>query len=222
VDSSSSVSVGGTSTFGGLATFSGGIKTTSLAVDQDATVGGKLTVTGLTTLSGGAKITGGTTTDTLTVTGGATISNNLTVTSGTTVSMGGNRVQNVGTPVLGTDAANKAYVDTSINTLGSSLNTLSSSLNQRIDDANHRIDKAFDGTAIALALATPIFQPGQKFVIQGGWGNFEGSNAVGFSAAGLLSRDTFGRGSTVTLSGGIGGGTNTGTVGGRGAVSIGW
>ena len=197
-----------TSTFGGLATFNGGIKvngntqTTSLTVDQDATVGGKLTVTGLTTLNGGANITGGTTTDTLTVTGnsnlngGATISNNLTVTPGTTVNMGGNRVENVGTPTLGTDAANKAYVDLS-------LNTLSTSLNQRIDDANHRIDKAFDGTAIALALATPIFQPGQKFVIQGGWGNFEGSNAVGFSAAGLLARDTFGRGSTVILSGGM-------------------
>jgi trimeric autotransporter adhesin len=238
------LNVTSTSTFGGLATFNGGVKvngntqTTSLTVDQDATVGGKLTVTGLVTMNGGASVqnglnvTGGTTTDTLLVTGnsnvngnqtiggtqtvtgqsflngGATISNNLTVSSGTNVDMGGNVVHNVGTPVLGTDAANKAYVDTGLSNLNNSL--------------SHRIDKAFDGTAIALALSTPVFQPGQKFVIQGGWGNFEGANAVGFSAAGLLARNTFGPGSTVTLSGGVGAGTNTGSLAGRGAVSIGW
>jgi hypothetical protein len=200
----------------GNGSFSGNVK-----------VGGGLTVTGTTILNGGLNVTGGTTTDTLTVTGnqtvgghstlngGATISGDLTVTPGTTVNMGGNRVENVGAPVLGTDAANKAYVDTSVTALGNNLN-------QRIDDANHRIDKAYEGTAIALALATPIFQPGQKFVIQGGWGNFEGSNAVGFGAAGLLARDVFGSGSTVTLSGGVGTGTGLGTVAARGAVSIGW
>jgi hypothetical protein len=202
-------------------------QTGNASFSGDVKVGGGLTVTGTSSLNGGLNVIGGTTTDTLTVTGdqtvggrsylngGATISGDLTVTPGTTVNMGGNRVENVGGPVLSTDAANKAYVDTSLAALGTTLN-------QRIDNANHRIDKAFEGTAIALALSTPIFQPGQKFVIQGGWGNFEGSNAVGFGAAGLLGRDVFGSGSTVTLSGGVGTGTGLGTVAGRGAVSIGW
>ncbi|HEY1246169.1 MAG TPA: hypothetical protein VGF29_15190 [Hyphomicrobiaceae bacterium] len=221
------VANGGDRTFDTV-TVNGATQTASLTVVHDASVGGKLTVTDITTMNGGAvvnnglTVTGGTTTDSLTVTGnsnvqgnqtvtgqsflngGATVSNNFTVTPGTSVDMGGNRVQNVGAPVLGTDAANKAYVDAG---LGS---------------ANHRIDKAFEGTAIALSLATPIFQPGQKFVIQGGWGGFEGTNAFGFSAAGLLARDVFGPGSTVTVSGGVGAGTEDGTVAGRAAVSVGW
>lgn len=218
---------GGDRTFDSV-TVNGVTQTASLTVTHDASVGGKLTVTDVTTMNGGAvvknglTVTGGTTTDSLTVTGnssvqgnqtvtgqsflngGATVSNNFTVTPGTTVDMGGNRVQNVGAPVLGTDAANKAYVDTGLS------------------NANHRIDKAYEGTAIALSLATPIFQPGQKFVLQGGWGGFEGTNAFGFTAAGLLARDVFGPGSTITVQGGVGAGTDNGTVAGRAAVSVGW
>lgn len=73
-----------------------------------------LTATGASKLLGGATIakglavTGGTTTDTLTATAA------LAVAPGATVDMGGNRVQNVGAPVAGTDAANKNYVDTAV------------------------------------------------------------------------------------------------------------
>jgi hypothetical protein len=47
----------------------------------------------------------------ITANGGLDVHNSLTVYSGTNVNLGGNRIQNVGTPTAGTDAANKAYVD---------------------------------------------------------------------------------------------------------------
>jgi hypothetical protein len=43
-----------------------------------------------------------------------TISGKLAITAGTTIDAGGNRIQNVGTPIAGTDAANKDYVDNAL------------------------------------------------------------------------------------------------------------
>ena len=99
------------------------------------------------------------------------------------ISAEGNTIQNVGTPILGTDAANKAYVDKGVN-------------------------KAYEGTAIALAISQPVFLPGQSFAIRAGWGNYESQNAFGVSAAGIIARDVFGYGSTVALDGGVGVGGN--------------
>jgi hypothetical protein len=124
--------------------------------------------------------------------------------AGINVDMGGNAVHGVAAPVLGTDAANKAYVDTGLNA------------------ANQRIGRANEGIAIAMALATPPFQPGQRFVVQSGWGSFEGGNAFGLTAAGLIGRDVLGPGTTVTLVGGLGAGAAMGTVSGRAAVAFGW
>ncbi|WP_157219829.1 hypothetical protein [Flavisphingomonas formosensis] len=59
------------------------------------------------------------------VNGTLTVGSKLAVASGATVDMGGNRVQNVGTPVAATDAANKAYVDSTVQGVQSSVSTLS-------------------------------------------------------------------------------------------------
>ena len=125
------------------------------------------------------------------------MSNNLTVNSGSNVSMGNNIIHNVATPVVGTDAANKAYVDKGVN-------------------------KAFEGTALALSMQQPVFMPGQNFAIRAGWGGFESQNAVGVSAAGVIARDVFGSGSTVVLDGGIGVGTNYSQVAGKAGVTVGF
>ena len=127
----------------------------------------------------------------LNVNGGAVINNGLEVNQGLrvtgpsqgqgfqTIDMGGNRVQDVGTPIFGTDAANKAYVDRGLR-------------------------KAYEGTAIALAISQPIIGPNQTFAIRTGWGSFENENAFGLSAAGIIGRDWFWNGSTVALDGGVG------------------
>ena len=88
------------------------------------TITGNLTVNGTTNLGGNVNLTNG-----LTV-GGATTMHAVTVTSLTassTVSMGGQRVQNVGTPTAGTDAVTKSYTDSAISNLSSSLGGISAS-----------------------------------------------------------------------------------------------
>jgi hypothetical protein len=111
--------------------------------------------------------------------------------------MGGNAVHDVGTPIFGTDAANKAYVDKGMN-------------------------RAFEGTAVALAISQPVFLPGQNFAVRAGWGDYQGQNAFGASVAGVVARDTFGYGSTVTVDAGLGIGANYSGVGGKAGVTIGF
>ena len=79
-----------------------------------------------------------------------------------------------------------------------------------------------DGIAISVALAQPLFQPGQTFAVRAGWGNFDGSNAVGVAAAGVLSEGFAGPLSAVVLDGGIGTSTNTNMVAGRAGLTFGW
>lgn len=57
-----------------------------------------------------------------------TISGGLALTAGTAIDAGGNRIQNVGAPVAGTDAANKDYVDTALTTVQGSVTTLSNTV----------------------------------------------------------------------------------------------
>jgi hypothetical protein len=53
-----------------------------------------------------------------------TISGKLTINPGTTIDAGGNRIQNVGAPVAGTDAANKNYVDAAVSGVQGGITTL--------------------------------------------------------------------------------------------------
>lgn len=93
---------------------------------------------------------------------------------------------------------------------------------RQIDALGRRDSELADGIAIALAIQQPIFQAGQTFAIRAGYGNFDGADAIGLSAAGVLSRGGFGPGSSVTLDAGLGFGTATGTVAARAGVSLGW
>lgn len=128
--------------------------------------------------------------------GSLNVANTLSASNGT-ISAEGNRIQDVGTPIASTDAANKAYVDKGVN-------------------------KAYEGTAIALAISQPVFLPGQNFAFRVGYGGYESQNAVGFSAAGVIARDLFGYGSTVSLDGGVGFGTENSGVAGKAGVTIGF
>ena len=60
-----------------------------------------------------------------------------------------------------------------------------SGLQGQIDDLGRRDRELADGIAIALAIQQPIFQPGQSFAIRAGYGNFDGNDAFGLSAAGV-------------------------------------
>jgi trimeric autotransporter adhesin len=93
---------------------------------------------------------------------------------------------------------------------------------QQIDALGRRDRELADGIAIALAIPAPLFHNGQTVALSFGQGNFDGANAFGLSLAGVLNKGALGPTSSVTLSGGLGVGTTTGTVAGRSSVSFGW
>jgi trimeric autotransporter adhesin len=185
--------VHGGSELDGGATINGGA-----AINGGATIHGGAQVFGGATINGGATVNNGFTANGgVHLNGGTTISNSLSVTPGSNIDMGGNVVHDVATPILGTDAANKAYVDKGVN-------------------------KAYEGTALALAISQPVFLPGQTFAIRGGWGEYESRNAFGVSAAGVIAHNVFGNGSTVSLDGGVGVGTSYNGVAGKAGITIGF
>ncbi len=189
---------------------------------------------------------------------GANFNQGFAVAAGQTVDMGGNRVQNVGTPTAGTDATNKIYVDglhnlqqtqidnivvvnnqqntrlTNVETVNAQqdtrLNALESAsfgqasqiaaINKSLEKLGRRDGELADGIAIAMSVAQPVFQTGQRFAIRAGWGNFDGANAIGLTAAGLLAN--FRGGGSLVLD--VGGGVSTkyNMVAGRAGLTLGW
>ncbi|MFT4080499.1 YadA-like family protein [Rhodomicrobium sp.] len=183
----------------GGANITGGTTTDTLSVTSDAAIGGNLTVSGNSTVTGTHTVTG-----LSTLSGGAVISDSLTVRAGTDVDFGGNRIQNVGTPIAATDATNKAYVD-----------SRDAILNDRIKDVR-------DGVAIALAVQTPDLVAGEKFGVSVNFGTYDGSNAIGVGLQGVLGKNLFGFGERVALTGGVGFATERDNVGGRAGVQFTW
>jgi hypothetical protein len=84
------------------------------------------------------------------------------------------------------------------------------------------------GAAIAMALSDPSIADNQRFGIKMNWGGFDGANAVGFSAAGVLARGLVAKEDSLTLSGaGAWGeasaeGYNKSTFGGRASLQFAW
>lgn len=93
---------------------------------------------------------------------------------------------------------------------------------RQIDALGKRDDELAEGIAIALALDAPNLQTGQSFAFRLGYGNLDGSSALGVAAAGLLDKGSFGDSSTITLDGGVGFGTTKGTVAGKAGLTFGW
>jgi hypothetical protein len=177
------LAVTGATTTNGI-TNTGNVGTGTLSTTGDATVGGNAIVTGGVTAGGTAQLNGG-----------------VTVGGGQTVDMGGNRVQNVATPVAATDAANKGYVD-------AQLQSSESALNGRINEAFKRIDQNTQGIAIAIAMGGLTIPTNKTFAIGANIGFYDGKQAAAASAAIRLD-------DTLTLTGGLGLGFDGGPVGGR-------
>jgi hypothetical protein len=193
---------GATITGGGLGV-TGGTTTDTLEVTGETTTNG-ITNTGniqTTTLNATTSITTplleATTANVETVNVGTAFS----AAAGATIDMGGNRVQNVGAPVVGTDAANKAYVDAGLN------------------KAFKEIDENTQGVAIALAMGS-IFVPDSKaFSLSAGYGTFGGANAFATQMALRMNASTI-------VTGGVGVGLDHGDAptqaGGRLGFQVSW
>ena len=115
------------------------------------------------------------------------------------------------------EANNKA--DANSNSINSNAASISSNANSIAGLQNEnqqqqqQINENTEGVAMALALKMPDFVADENFGIRLGYGNFEGSNALGLSVAGVLGRDIVGPGSRLTIHGGIGRGLSEKTVG---------
>lgn len=72
-----------------------------------------------------------------------------------------------------------------------------------------------DGISIGMALQTPILPAGKDFGISGGWGGFDGGNAVAMGGIYRVKDDFY-------LTGGLGVGTETGVIGGRAGFMYAW
>jgi len=80
--------------------------------------------------------------------------------------------------------------------------------------------EARTGTAVALAAGSmPSLQPGRRFALSAGYGNFEGANAFAVGATALLFD---GKNYAIVANAGGGIGLERNVGGGRGAVSIQW
>ena len=84
------------------------------------------------------------------------------------------------------------------------------------------------GAAIAMALSDPTIAFNQRFAIKMNWGGFDGANAIGFSAAGVLARGMLTREDSLTLSGAAAwgeasfNGYSKSTAGGRASLQFAW
>ncbi|MBN9552556.1 MAG: YadA-like family protein [Alphaproteobacteria bacterium] len=77
-----------------------------------------------------------------------------------------------------------------------------------------RIDKAFEGAAMAMAMAAPAMPSDKNYAVSINWGGFEGQNAFAGTAQARISENFM-------VHGGIGLGS-TGTVGGRAGLTYAW
>ncbi|WP_137933637.1 YadA-like family protein [Mesorhizobium comanense] len=117
----------------------------------------------------------------------------------------------VNTANIATNTANIATNTNNIALLDGRVGSLESGLSA----ANGRIDKAFEGTAMALAMAGSGLPGDKNYAVSLNWGTFQGENAFAGSAQARISEN-------VILSGGIGVGASNHTVGGRAGVTVAW
>jgi len=178
-------------------TNTGDIQTDSLhATTVNATSGTFGTANATTANIGTANITTATVTTANIST--ANVSNAFTVSPGAAVSFGNNVLHDVGTPIVGTDAANKAYVDASVNS------------------AFKKIDENTQGIAIAIALGGIALPQGKNFAVAANVGFYDDKEAV--AAQGAVRLD-----SVFSLNGGIGLGVDDASkVGGRVGIMAAW
>jgi hypothetical protein len=98
-----------------------------------------------------------------------------------------------------------------------------SNLQTQINRLGRRDKELTEGIATIASLAQPILLPGQHFAMRAGWGGYDDSSAVGFSAAGLVAGNLLGQGrGTLVVDGGVGFGTSEGEVAGRAGATFGW
>lgn len=101
-----------------------------------------------------------------------------------------------------------------ITALDSRVGVLENRMDEGFARLDRRIDQAFEGAAMAMAMAAPTMPYDKNYVVSINWGNFEGQNAFAGTAQARVSE-------SFILHGGVGLGSS-GTLGGRAGVTFAW
>ena len=102
------------------------------------------------------------------------------------------------------------------------INSQIASLQSQINALGRRDEELATGIAVAMALHDPDLVAGERFGLRLNWGNYEGSNAMALTAAGVLGYNVFTPGDRLAVSGGMGWGLDQSQMGGRVGVQLTW
>jgi len=140
------------------------------------------------------------------------------------IASGASKAAQSGATQLVTTDGGGNLASASLASLGLASSTDVSGLQSQINHLVSRDNELAEGIATSVALAQPMLLPGQHFAMRAGWGGFDGANAVGLTAAGVLANNVLKPGyGTLVLDGGVGFGTDdSSVVTGRAGVSLGW
>ena len=97
----------------------------------------------------------------------------------------------------------------------SALYVSSASLKASVATLNNNMIKAYEGTAIAIALGGGALPDNKRYAVSANWGGYHGTNA--FGATGLLRLSD-----NIVINAGIGAGLTKGDVGGRLGAMLVW
>jgi hypothetical protein len=97
----------------------------------------------------------------------------------------------------------------------SSLESRTTNLEANVLTLRRDVRRSFEGSAMALAMAGAVLPADKNFALSANWGNFQGENGFAATAAARLNQN-------VIVHGGVGLGTNRGTVGGRAGMTFAW
>ncbi len=96
------------------------------------------------------------------------------------------------------------------------INSQLASINGQINDLYGRTSKAYTGVAMAFAMAgVPTLLPSEKFAATMNWGTFSGANGLALNAAMRITDN-------VQVTGGVGYGVDSNTVGARAGLRFGF
>jgi autotransporter adhesin len=122
------------------------------------------------------------------------------------------------TNVLNLHTTEIAGLDTRVTANTNAINSLDnrvSSLESSMSPMNGRIDKAYEGTAMALAMGGGTLPNDKNFAVSINWGTFEGENAFAGSAYARITEN-------LLIHGGLGVGASEGTFGGTAGLTFTW
>jgi hypothetical protein len=102
-----------------------------------------------------------------------------------------------------------------INQLSNNVSVLQNNLQQEIFVEQADMHRAFEGTAIAIAMSGSALPDNKRFAISSNWGNFRGTNAMSFIAQARVSDN-------IVANAGFAAGFQYGGIGSRVGATFAW